>query len=54
MGMFLSLIVTASVGWWDFVMIIVLTTFLPAHWLERLVPPLRRTAASREPVGDAQ
>lgn len=35
-GMFATLVVTTSVGWWDFMMIFVLTTFLPAEWLERL------------------
>ena len=35
-GMFATLVVTTSVGWWDVMMICVLTVFLPAEWLERL------------------
>lgn len=44
MGMFLILIVATSVGWWDFMMLVALTTFLPERWLRRVTrskpPPL--------------
>lgn len=42
MGMFLVLVCTTSVGWWDFMMLVALATFLPTEWLARFVGPPRR------------
>jgi hypothetical protein len=39
MGMFFTLVVTTSIGWWDFVMMVALTAFLPKQWLERVIGP---------------
>lgn len=39
MGMFAALVVTTSVGWWDFMMLFALSAFLPAAWLGRIVGP---------------
>jgi hypothetical protein len=38
-GMFIVLVVTTSIGWWDFMMIFALTVFLPDDWLERVAGP---------------
>lgn len=43
MGMFATLVVTTSVGWWDFMMLFALTVFLPAEWLDRIMRPSRTT-----------
>ena len=45
-GMFATLVVTTSVGWWDFMMIFVLSAFLPPEWLERLIRPFARSIAA--------
>ena len=39
MGLFATLVLTTSVGWWDFLMLVVLTVFLPQRWLERVIGP---------------
>lgn len=41
MLMFAILVVTTSVGWWDFMMIFALTAFLPERWLRLVVGPRR-------------
>ena len=41
MGMFWILIVATAVGWWDFMMIFVLTAFLPEAWLAPIIGPRR-------------
>ena len=41
MGMFLLLIVATAVGWWDFMMLFILTAFLPEAWLAPIVGPRR-------------
>jgi hypothetical protein len=38
-GMFLTLVVTTSIGWWDFMMMLSFTMFLPPNWLEWLMRP---------------
>lgn len=43
MGMFFSLVVATSVGWWDFVVLFALTVFLPREWLARVIGPSHRT-----------
>lgn len=45
MGLFAILVATTSVGWWDMMMISLLSVFLPASWLQR--------AASKLVGGDA-
>jgi hypothetical protein len=37
MLMFAMLVVTTSVGWWDFIMIFALASFLPERWLAPVV-----------------
>ncbi len=37
MLMHMGLELTSTIGWWQFYMIVVLTTFLPAEWAERFV-----------------
>lgn len=41
-AMFVTLVLTTSVGWWDCMMIVVLCTFLPQTWLERAFKVWRR------------
>ncbi len=36
-GLFATLVVTSSVGWWDFMMMFVLAVFLPTEWLARFL-----------------
>ena len=38
-GLFATLVVTTSVGWWDFMMMTVLVLFLPPEWVARLPWP---------------
>ena len=47
MGLFASLTITTSVGWWDFMMLTVLVFFLPTEWLARLPWPAEGRAAAK-------
>ena len=38
-GMLFTLVVTTSIGWWDFMMMLSFTMFLPPDWLEWLMKP---------------
>ncbi len=38
-GMFFTLAVTTSIGWWDFTMMVSFVIFLPATWLMRIMTP---------------
>jgi hypothetical protein len=56
-GMFVTLILTTSVGWWDVMMMCVLVVFLPPEWLERLASrdraPLVEPRETGRVAGDA-
>jgi len=53
MGLFATLVITTSVGWWDFMMMTVLVLFLPPEWIARLPWPREaRTMPSSD--GDAE
>ena len=53
-GMFGTLVLTTSVGWWDFMMLFVLATFLPSEWFSRGTDwVVARVARERGPTSES-